>query len=88
MMAATSGLSTLANAGQQSFWPAATKIASSPDIASTKPPCRCVYKGRRYNQDDMVCIKIPGSGERSVRCGLMLNNTSWITTPGACSPVS
>ncbi len=73
---------------QFSIWPLATKMASSPNIASVKPPCRCVFKGRRYEQGDMVCIKLPGSVERSVRCGLMLNNTSWITAPGACTPIS
>ena len=71
-----------------STWPAASRLASSSAPGTRKSPCKCVYKGRRYQLGDLVCIRLPGASPRSVRCGLVLNNTSWISAPGACSPIS
>ena len=38
--------------------------------------CRCIYKGKYFEQGDTVCIRVDGKS-RMARCDMALNNTSW-----------
>jgi len=43
--------------------------------AAARADCNCLYDGRRYEQEDTVCMRTP-QGMRQARCG-MLDNVAW-----------
>ena len=47
--------------------------------------CRCIYKGKYFEQGDTVCIRVDGKSHMA-RCDMALNNTSWtfISTINGC----
>jgi hypothetical protein len=38
--------------------------------------CRCLYKGKYFDQGETVCIRVDGRS-RLARCDMNLNNSSW-----------
>lgn len=73
------------------FAPPIEYVASSNSGTSTSQsssPCRCRYNGKKYRLGDIICMTLPDGSQTSRRCGLELNNTSWIIAPGGCKPIS
>ncbi len=68
--------------------PAFAKVPDNPLRAELKQPVikwTCVHQGKRIAQGAKACLKTP-TGPRLAVCGMVLNNTSWQTTPRPCTP--
>ena len=48
----------------------------SPGEAAAGHKCQCLYQGRKFEQGELVCIKVDGA-TRFARCDMLLNNSSW-----------
>ncbi len=56
---------------------AAMAVLAAPALAGSNGiDCRCIYKGKYFDQGDTVCIRVDGHS-RLARCAMALNNTSW-----------
>ena len=56
---------------------AALAVLAGPALADGPGmDCRCLYKGKYFEQGDTVCIRVDGHS-RLARCDMALNNTSW-----------
>jgi hypothetical protein len=62
---------------------AAVAMLSLAGAASAGPECRCLYDGRTFDQGQYACIRIGGTA-RLARCGMALNNSSWIFVKDGC----
>jgi hypothetical protein len=55
----------------------------APAGASAEHKCQCLYQGKRFEQGELVCIKVDGA-TRLARCDMQLNNSSWIFLSTGC----
>ena len=51
-------------------------LSTGPLAAANGFDCRCIYRGRYFEQGDMVCIHVNGA-DKLARCDMALNNSSW-----------
>lgn len=68
--------------------PALAKVPENPLRAELKQPVikwTCVHAGKRLDQGAKACLNTP-AGPRLAICSMVLNNTSWQTTPRPCTP--
>jgi hypothetical protein len=56
-------------------------LASSEAFAEHK--CQCLYQGKRFEQGELVCIKVDGAAHLA-RCDMLLNNSSWKFLSNGC----
>ncbi len=49
--------------------------------------CQCLYRGQRFDQGALVCIKVDGT-DRMARCDMALNNSSWTFLRSGCPTAS
>jgi len=69
----------------------ATRLASlllalavlAPTGASAAHQGQCLYQGKKFEQGELVCIKVDGSA-RLARCDMLLNNSSWTFLKTGC----
>jgi hypothetical protein len=45
--------------------------------------CRCMANGRTFHHGEIACLRLP-SGPQLARCGMVLNNSSWIKLQDGC----
>lgn len=45
--------------------------------------CQCRYQGKQFKQGQVVCIRVDGTAKLA-RCGMNLNNSSWVFVKTAC----
>jgi len=60
---------------------ALTALAPAGALAEHK--CQCLYQGKRFEQGQLVCIKVDGAA-RLARCDMSLNNSSWTFVSNGC----
>lgn len=58
-------------------------IASMATLATARADCTCVANGQRYQEGELVCLKL-SSGSWLARCGKVLNNTAWKKVQDDC----
>ena len=52
-------------------------------IVAASGNCRCRYQGKLFDHGQLVCIHVDGK-TRLARCGMALNNSSWIFLADGC----
>ncbi len=57
--------------------------ALAPVEASAEHKCQCLYQGKRFEQGQLVCIKVDGASHLA-RCDMLLNNSSWTFLSTGC----
>jgi hypothetical protein len=57
--------------------------ALAPSGAFAEHKCQCLYQGKRFEQGQLVCIKVDGTA-RLARCDMLLNNSSWKFLSNGC----
>ena len=62
---------------------AALTPSAGPLAAANGFDCRCIYRGKYFEQGETVCIRAYGT-ERLARCDMALNNSSWTFLAGDC----
>ena len=45
--------------------------------------CQCMANGRTFHHGEIACLRLP-SGSQLARCGMVLNNSSWIKLQDGC----
>jgi hypothetical protein len=51
--------------------------------ASAEADCKCMANGRVFHHGEIACLRLP-SGAQLARCGMVLNNSSWIKLQDGC----
>lgn len=80
LLAATTG----AVGAQPREWPSRNAAAGPAEDPPMGLGGECRHEGRRIDQGETACIG-HGGDRRMARCGMMLNNTSWITQETRCT---
>ena len=57
--------------------------ALAPSGAFAEHNCQCLYQGKRFEQGQLVCIKVDGTAHLA-RCDMLLNNSSWKFLSNGC----
>jgi hypothetical protein len=55
----------------------------APAEASAEHKCQCLYHGNKFEQGQLVCIKVDGASHLA-RCDMLLNNSSWTFLQTGC----
>jgi hypothetical protein len=58
-------------------------LAASLWTTAASADCKCMANGRVIHHDEIACIRLP-SGPQLARCGMVLNNSSWIKLQDGC----
>jgi hypothetical protein len=59
----------------------------TPIGASAEHKCQCLYQGKKFEQGELVCIKVDGATHLA-RCDMQLNNSSWTFLKTGCPTAS
>ena len=57
--------------------------AMAPGGAVAEHRCQCLYQGKKFEQGELVCIRVDGA-TRLARCEMLLNNSSWTFLGRGC----
>jgi uncharacterized membrane protein len=55
----------------------------APAGASAEHKCQCLYHGKKFEQGELVCLRVDGA-TRLARCDMLLNNSSWTFVQTGC----
>jgi hypothetical protein len=55
----------------------------APAEALAEHRCQCLYQGKKFEQGQLVCIKVDGASHLA-RCDMILNNSSWSFLQTSC----
>lgn len=55
----------------------------APAGAAAEHKCQCLYHGKKFEQGELVCLRVDGA-TRLARCDMLLNNSSWTFVQTGC----